>query len=78
MNQIFTAPGCVGCITLKRQLTRKGISFHEHNVRDDPEALRMIQDLGYTQVPVTITSTGHHFQGPLAEEIQKLEIGAAQ
>jgi glutaredoxin len=35
-------------------LSHKGIPYTEKNVRQDPAAMKELQDMGYSGVPVTI------------------------
>lgn len=35
-------------------LSQKGIPFVERNVREDPQALKELRDMGYSAVPVTV------------------------
>jgi len=39
---------------VKVYLSRKGISFVEHNVSTDSESLKMLVSLGYRTTPVTL------------------------
>ncbi len=51
--KIYSTPTCVYCVTLKRFLQEKNISFEEVDVSEDKEAAEeMIQKTGQMGVPV--------------------------
>ncbi|HBR29715.1 MAG TPA: NrdH-redoxin [Firmicutes bacterium] len=51
---VYTTSTCPWCVKLKSFLTEEGISFHEVNVAQDPEAARQMVELtGQRSVPVT-------------------------
>ncbi len=54
---IYTTPTCPWCHRTKEYLSRKGISYTEHDVAKDREkAKEMIQKSGQMGVPVIIVS----------------------
>lgn len=54
---IYSKPACVQCVAAKRGLNRRGVEYTEVDVTKDPAALKYIQDLGYSAVPVTVVDT---------------------
>lgn len=54
MNKItvYSKPNCMSCEFSKKYLKDKGIEFKEINVFEDNEALTMLRDAGYSQMPV--------------------------
>jgi glutaredoxin 3 len=51
--KIYSTPTCVYCVTLKRFLQEKNISFEEVDVSEDKEAAdEMIEKTGQMGVPV--------------------------
>ena len=44
---------------VKVYLSRKGISFEEHNISIDNESLKKLVSLGYRTTPVTIIGGNH-------------------
>ncbi|HBL36650.1 MAG TPA: NrdH-redoxin [Firmicutes bacterium] len=51
---VYTTSTCPWCVKLKSFLAEEGISFHEVNVGQDPEAARQMVELtGQRSVPVT-------------------------
>ena len=52
MITVYSKPNCMQCEFSKKYLKDKGIEFKEINVFDDDEALSMLRDAGYSQMPV--------------------------
>ena len=52
MITIFSKPNCVRCEMVKRYLNDKGVPFKEIDVFKDDEALAMLRDKGFSQMPV--------------------------
>lgn len=52
MIKIYTKPFCKQCEFTVRYLKDKGIKFEEIYLFNDVEALVMLRDEGYTQMPV--------------------------
>lgn len=52
MIKIFSKPNCMQCNFAKKYLNEKGVEFKEINVFDDAEALAMLRDKGFSQMPV--------------------------
>jgi glutaredoxin-like protein NrdH len=51
---VYTLPVCVQCDMTKRMMKRNGIEFTEVDLSQNPEALEMVQGLGYQAAPVVI------------------------
>ena len=49
---VYSKPNCVRCEMVKRYLTDKGVKFEEIDVFQDAEALAMLRDKGFSQMPV--------------------------
>ena len=52
MITIYSKPNCMQCAFSKKYLNDKGVEFKEINVFEDDEALKMLRDAGYSQMPV--------------------------
>lgn len=52
MIKIYSKPNCMACNFSKKYLTDKGIEFEEIDVFEDAEALAMLRDKGFSQMPV--------------------------
>ena len=52
MIKIYSKPNCMACNFSKKYLTDKGIQFEEIDVFEDAEALAMLRDKGFSQMPV--------------------------
>lgn len=54
MNKItvYSKPNCMSCEFSKKYLKDKGVKFDEIDVFKDAEALAMLRDRGYAQMPV--------------------------
>jgi len=57
---VYTTPGCVQCTPTKRWLDKKHIPYREVDITlPEHEAdAKAIKELGFTQAPVVIVSTG--------------------
>ena len=62
MNKItvYSKPNCYSCEMAKRYLNDKGIKFEEIDVFKDKEALVMLRDAGYSQMPVVDVNGEFH------------------
>lgn len=56
---VVSSPGCQPCRLTKRVLTDNKVEFIERNVADDPEALDLVKELGYSSAPVVIAGDQH-------------------
>ena len=52
MIKIYSKPNCMACNFSKKYLEGKGIPFEEIDVFQDAEALAMLRDAGYSEMPV--------------------------
>lgn len=52
MITIYSKPNCMQCEFSKKYLKDKGVEFKEINVFEDDDALSMLRDAGYSQMPV--------------------------
>ena len=52
MITVYSKPNCMACNFSKKYLEDKGVEFKEINVFEDKEALAMLRDKGYSQMPV--------------------------
>ena len=54
MNKItvYSKPNCHSCEFAKKYLDNKGVPFEEIDVFQDAEALAMLRDEGFSQMPV--------------------------
>lgn len=52
MIKVYSKQNCVRCEMVKRYLNDKGVKFEEIDVFKDAEALAMLRDKGFSQMPV--------------------------
>ena len=52
---VYTKTNCVQCEATKRWLRKAKIEFDTVNLEENPEAMAMVQELGYNAAPVVIT-----------------------
>ena len=52
MIKVYSKPNCVRCEMAKRYLQDKGVKFEEIDVFNDAEALAVLRDEGFSQMPV--------------------------
>ena len=52
MIKVYSKPNCIKCEMVKRYLIDKGIKFEKIDVFEDAEALAMLRDKGFSQMPV--------------------------
>ena len=60
MITVYSKPNCVRCEMAKRYLTDKGVKFEEIDVFQDAEALAMLRDAGYSEMPVVDANGEFH------------------
>lgn len=60
MIKVFSKPNCMSCEFAKKYLSDKGIKFKEINVFEDAEALAMLMDQGFSQMPVVDVNGDFH------------------
>lgn len=52
---VYSKNNCQQCKITKRKLTSMGITYHEHNVDEDPKALEYLLERGLRSLPVVVT-----------------------
>ena len=68
-----TGPGCQRCKLTKDVLTRKGVSFIEVDIREQPAAREYVVDeLGYTEAPVVVIDEHDHWSGFRPDHIDRI------
>ena len=60
MIKVYSKPNCVRCEMAKRYLQDKGVKFEEIDVFQDAEALAMLRDAGYSEMPVVDVNGEFH------------------
>ena len=57
---VYSKPNCMQCSFAKKYLNDKGIAFEEIDVFEDAEALAMLRDKGFSQMPVVSIEGDFH------------------
>jgi glutaredoxin-like protein NrdH len=57
MVTVYTKPNCPQCVQTKRVLDRNKVAYSTVDLTEDPESMKMVQDLGFASAPVVITDT---------------------
>jgi len=73
---VYSKPSCVQRQATYRALTRAHLSYITVDITEDPAAYQYVTDLGYQQVPVVETPTGH-WSGYRPDKITALAAGRA-
>ena len=75
MNKItvYSKPNCHSCEFAKKYLNDKGVKFKEINVFKDAEALAMLRDKGFSQMPV-VDVNGEFHTGFQPNILAKVEV----
>ena len=60
MIKIYSKPNCVRCEMAKRYLNDKGVPFEEVDVFENAEALQMLRDEGYSEMPIVDINGERH------------------
>ena len=60
MIKIYSKPNCMQCNFAKKYLIDKGVPFEEIDVFEDVEALTMLRDKGFSQMPVVDVNGDFH------------------
>lgn len=55
MTIIYTKPACVQCDMTKRYLDKAGVEYDTVDITQDPGALDMILNMGFSSAPVVIS-----------------------
>lgn len=74
---VYSKPRCVQCDATKRALTKRGISFDEVSIADDPQALDQLKDMGFRQAPVVLAGDDS-WSGFRPDKIKALETELAR
>lgn len=68
--EVYSAPWCSGCKTVKSLLTSKGVEFYEINI-DTELGMTKAKELGIKNIPVTVVN-GKTFIGSKPETLQEI------
>lgn len=68
---VYTTPECVQCNSTKRMLDKHNVPYETVDLSQDPEALAMVRELGYTAAPVVIAGD-KHWSGFRIEKLKNL------
>ena len=60
MIKVYSKPNCMQCSFAKKYLDNKGVPFKEIDVFKDKEALAMLRDKGFSQMPVVDVNGEFH------------------
>ena len=60
MIKVYSKPNCIKCELVKRYLNDKGVEFEEIDVFENAEALQMLRDKGYSEMPVVDINGERH------------------
>jgi mycoredoxin len=76
---MYSTPWCGYCHRLKSQLSREGITFHEVDIEQQPEAAAIVEQVnsGNQTVPTLVFSDGSALTNPSVAQIKaKLRLVA--
>jgi glutaredoxin-like protein NrdH len=76
MVTIYTQNPCQPCRMTKKEFDKKGISYKEISIAENPEARDAVLALGYMQAPVVVTENGH-WGGFRPDKIKELATAAS-
>ena len=71
MTTVYTKPACVQCDMTKRFLDKNGVAYNTIDITEDPSALEMILEMGFSSAPVVITNSDS-WAGFQPDKLQKL------
>lgn len=74
---VYSKPQCPQCEFTKKHLVKIGVEHRVIDVTTDPAALDRIQAMGYSAVPVVVTSSGEHWAGFRPRLLDGLVVSAA-
>ena len=60
MITVYSKPNCMSCEFAKKYLNDKGVKFEEIDVFQDADALAMLRDKGFSQMPVVDVNGEFH------------------
>lgn len=52
---VYSKPQCVQCTATKRALDKRGLTYAEVDLSQDPQAFQYVKSLGFVQAPVVVT-----------------------
>lgn len=55
MTTVYTKPSCVQCEMTKRMMDKIGVEYTTIDITQDPAALDMIMNMGFSSAPVVIS-----------------------
>ena len=73
MITIYSKPNCMACNFTKKYLDDKGVPFEEIDVFKNAEALAMLRDKGFSQMPV-VSIDGEFHTGFQPNILAKVEV----
>ena len=59
MITIYSKPSCVQCAATTREMDRRQIKYNYVDITEDAEAMDIVTNMGYRQVPVVIADDDH-------------------
>lgn len=68
---IYVTENCVQCNSTKRYFDKNNIPYETVNLNENPEAMAMVKEMGYTAAPVVIAGD-RHWSGFRIEKIKNL------
>ena len=60
MIKVYSKPNCIKCEFTKKYLTDKNVEFEVVDVFENAEALQMLRDKGYAELPVVDINGKRH------------------
>ena len=58
MTTVYTKPACVQCDMTKRYLDKAGVAYETVDITENPDALDMILNMGFSSAPVVMSPEG--------------------
>ena len=68
---VYTTANCVQCNSTKRYLDKNNIEYETVDLNENPEAMAMVKEMGYSAAPVVIAGD-KHWSGFRIEKIKNL------
>lgn len=56
---VYSTPNCPQCKMSKKMLDEAGVEYQDIDLSQDPEAMAMVKELGYTAAPVVVVGKEH-------------------
>lgn len=57
MTTVYVKPACVQCDMTKRFLDKNGIEYNTIDLTQDPAAMAMVIEMGFSSAPVVVTES---------------------